>query len=95
MLAIGDMFTLVPYAQLILENAKIYDLDEALLDQIFDFLVRDFSKFALEFHNKPSSTDKQMEYCRKIMRKSNVDNERYMNVWKQVHALNGAYEMNY
>ncbi len=96
MLTIGEMFTLVPYAQLLLENAKLYKIDEIILDQIFDFIVRDFSKFALELHNKPSSTDKQMEYCRKMMRKANVDNERYEAVWtKYVYALNGAYEMNY
>ncbi len=95
MLTIGEMFTLVPYAQLLLENAKIYGIDELILDQIFDFIVRDFSKFALELHNKPSSTEKQMEYCRKLMRKPNVDNNRYEAVWtKYVYALKGEYTMN-
>ncbi len=94
MLTIGEMFTLVPYAQLLLENAKIYGTDELVLDQIFDFIVRDFSKFALELHNKPSSTEKQMEYCRKLMRKPNVDNERYETVWtKYVYPLKGEYTM--
>jgi len=96
MLTVGEMFTLVPYAQLLLENAKIYDVDELILDQIFDFIVRDFSKFALELHNKPSSTEKQMEYCRKLICKPNVDDVRYNTVWtKYVYALNGEYEMNY
>ena len=96
MLAMGNMFTLIPYAQLILENAKIYNTDEAVLDQIFDFLVRDFAKHALEFHNKPSSTDAQMEYSKKLMRKPSVDNKRYMKVWNEfVYAQNGKYEMNY
>ncbi len=96
MLAVGEIFTLIPYAQLILENAKIYKLDESLLDQIFDFMVRDFSKYALELHNKPSSTDKQMEYCMKMIRKSNTDEARYMKVWNDfVYAQNGEYEMNY
>jgi acyl-CoA dehydrogenase len=95
MLTIGEMFTLVPYAQLILENAKIYKIDEFILDQIFDFIVRDFSKFALELHNKPSSTEKQMEYCHKLIRKPNVDSQRYETVWtKFVYALNGEYKMN-
>lgn len=96
MLAVGDIFTLIPYAQLILENAKIYEIDEAILDQIFDFMVRDFSKYALEFHNKPSSTEAQMSYCRKMIRKPNSDNERYMKVWtKYVYSQKGEYEMNY
>lgn len=95
MLTIGEMFTLVPYAQLILENAKIYGIDELILDQIFDFIVRDFSKFALELHNKPSSSEKQMEYCRKLIRKPNIDNNRYETVWKKyVYTLNGVYKMN-
>ena len=78
-----------------MENAKIYEIDELLLDQIFDFIVRDFSKYALELHNKPSSTEKQMEYCRKLIRKPIVDNQRYETVWKKyVYALKGEYEMN-
>jgi len=95
MLTIGEMFTLVPYAQLILENAKINKVDHLVVDQIFDFIVRDFSKFALDFFNKESSTEKQMEYCKKMMIKPNVDNKRFMSVWKNfVYNHKDAYEMN-
>ena len=48
LLAGGEIFALVVYAQLILENAPIYGIDDDLLDQIFDFMVRDMSKFALQ-----------------------------------------------
>jgi acyl-CoA dehydrogenase len=96
MLAVGDIFTLIPYAQLILENARLYYIDIDLLDQIFDFMVRDFSKFALELHNKPSSTEKQMEYCMKMIRKPDVDEKRYKKIWTDfVYSQKGAYEMNY
>ncbi|MCD6179961.1 MAG: acyl-CoA dehydrogenase [Bacteroidales bacterium] len=95
MLTIGEMFTLVPYAQLILENAKIMKIDEVLVDQIFDFIVRDFSKFALEMYNKPSSTEKQMEYCMRMIQKPNVDTARAKTIWKDyVYANVDAYEMN-
>jgi acyl-CoA dehydrogenase len=95
MLTIGEMFTLVPYAQLILENAKIMKIDEVLIDQIFDFIVRDFSKFALEMYNKPSSTEKQMEYCMRMIQKPAVDAARAKTVWKDyVYANLDAYEMN-
>ena len=57
LLTVGEMFTLVVYGQLILENAKIYEVETELLDQIFDFMVRDFSKFALQMYSKPSSTE--------------------------------------
>lgn len=95
MLTIGEMFTLVPYAQLILENAKIMKIDEVLIDQIFDFIVRDFSKFALEMYNKPSSTEKQMEYCLRMIQKPAVDVVRAKTIWKDyVFANVDAYEMN-
>lgn len=95
MLTIGEMFTLVPYAQLILENAKIMKIDEVLIDQIFDFIVRDFSKFALELYNRPSSTEKQMEYCMRMIQKPAVDAKRTKTIWNDyVFANVDAYEMN-
>jgi acyl-CoA dehydrogenase len=94
LLTAGEMFTLVVYGQLILENAEIYKIEDDLLDQIFDCFVRDFSKFSLELYHKPSSTPQQMEYCLKIIRKPAVDERRYQSVWEQVHALNNLYEMN-
>jgi len=43
MLAVGDLFTLIVYRQLILEQAKLVDLETDVLDANFDFLVCDFS----------------------------------------------------
>jgi len=91
---IGEIFSLIVYAHLIVENAKIYDIDEATLDQIFDFLVRDFSKYALNLYNKASTTSLQMEWCLEMIKKPNVDNERFGKVWNTVHSLKDAYEMN-
>src|SRR4029077_15112181 len=47
LLAGGELFALVVYAQLILENAPLHGVECALVDQIFDFMVRDFSALAL------------------------------------------------
>ena len=95
LLTVGELFTLVVYGQLILENASIYAIPDDVLDQVFDFMVRDFSRFALEFHNKPSSTDAQMEYARKMIKKPVVDEQRYQKVWQEhVYALKGQYQMN-
>ncbi|MDP3936891.1 MAG: acyl-CoA dehydrogenase [Deltaproteobacteria bacterium] len=95
MLALGEIFVLVVYAQLLLENAKIYQVEPGVIDQIFDVLVRDFSKYALHLYSKPTSTPKQMEHCLAMIRKPIVDEERYRKVWEEhVHSLNGAYEMN-
>jgi acyl-CoA dehydrogenase len=95
LMSLGEIFTLVVYGQLILENAKIYEVEDDLVDQIFDFMVRDFSKFAVELHGKQSSTPTQMEYCMKMIRKPAVDAGRYNRVWENhVYALKDVYEMN-
>ena len=58
-------------------------------------LVRDFSKYALDLHNKTSSTPQQMEICLKMLRKPVVNQNQYTRVWDEyVLALNGEYEMN-
>ena len=43
LLAMGELMTVVAYGQLIIENAKIYKIDDDIIDMIFDVLVRDFS----------------------------------------------------
>jgi acyl-CoA dehydrogenase len=95
LLSLGEVFTLVPYGQLILEAAPMYRVPGAVIDQIFDFMVRDFSRYALDLYHKPSSTPAQMERCLRMLRKPAVDLERYREVWEnQVVTLAGAYQMN-
>ena len=94
LLAGGEIFALVVYAQLILENARILNINSDLLDQIFDCLVRDMSHFALELHNKPTSTEAQMAQCLKMVRKPVADAKRADRVWlEQVYSQRDAYEM--
>jgi acyl-CoA dehydrogenase len=94
LLAGGELFALVVYAQLILENAKIYGVEAPLVDQIFDFMVRDFSELALALHNKAASTPEQMAFCREMLRKPAKDEERYQHVFRDhVLPLGEAYEM--
>jgi acyl-CoA dehydrogenase len=93
LLALGEIFTLVVYGQLILEAAGLYGVSDGLVDQIFDVMVRDVSRFALQLYSKPSSTAPQMEYCLKMIRRPEVDEARYDGVWQEVHALKDAYEM--
>jgi len=95
LLILGDLFTLVAYGELIIENAAIYGIEDDIIDQIFDFMVRDFSKFALQLYSKTSSTKEQMELCLKMIRKPVVDVARYERVWNEhVFALKGQYQMN-
>ena len=95
LLTLGELFTLVAYGQLIIENSRIYDVEDDLLDQIFDFMVRDFSKFALQLYSKTVSTDVQMALCLKMIKKPVVNSERFDSVWnKYVYSLKDTYEMN-
>ncbi|MBW2508311.1 MAG: acyl-CoA dehydrogenase [Deltaproteobacteria bacterium] len=94
LLAMGEMFTLVVYAQLLLENAEIYAIDSDLVDQIFDVIVRDFSRFAVELHGKPSIRSAQAEYCLRMIRRPAVDEARTGRIWAEhVYALRDAYVM--
>ena len=98
-LAITELFTLVVYGQLILEQAEILGLDEeqrngGVLDQIFDVLVRDFSAAAVELYGKPSASEDQQRLALASIRRPTFAAERFEYVWQQVVALSGAYEMN-
>lgn len=95
LLSLGEIFSLVAYGQLIIENSKIYNIEDDLLDQIFDFMIRDFSKFALQIYSKTSSTDKQMELSLKMIKKPVVNTERFEKIWNtHVYQLKDIYQMN-
>ena len=91
LLTLGELFTLVAYGQLILENAKIYNVYDELVDQIFDFMVRDFSKYALELYQKTSSTAEQMELCTRMISKPVADQARFDKVLAEAYSLRDQY----
>ncbi len=94
LLILGELFTLVVYGQLLIESAKLNSVDDDLLDQIFDFMVRDFSKFALQLYSKTSSTKLQQLLCLQMIRKPTVNVERAERIWKtQVETLKDQYRM--
>lgn len=94
LLSIGELFTIVAYGQLIIEKSKMENIKDHIIDQIFDFMVRDFSKFALQLYSKTSSTQQQMELCLKMIRKPFVNPEGFEKVWQNyVYALKDTYEM--
>jgi acyl-CoA dehydrogenase len=95
LLTLGELFTLVAYGQLLLENQPIYGVEDDLLESIFDFMVRDFSRYALQLYSKTSSTPEQMDLCLKMLRKPVIDEARFERVWdKYVYTTVGAYRMN-
>jgi acyl-CoA dehydrogenase len=83
LMAVGELFTLVVYGQLIIENARIYQIEDDLLDQIFDFMVRDFSKFALQLFSKPGSNRRQQRLCLMMIKKPAVNTMRFSRVWER------------
>ncbi len=95
MLALGELFTLVVYGQLILENAALYDVGDDVVEQIFDFMVRDFSSFALQLYSKRGATPAQAELLLKMIRKPAADPEKFNRFWSdRVLVLKDTYEMN-
>ncbi|MFC7244170.1 acyl-CoA dehydrogenase family protein [Catellatospora aurea] len=93
LLTIGQLFALVVYGQLILEQAESTGLDRDLLDEIFAVLVGDFSAYATELHGKAATTDAQAAWALAHLRRPARDAARTAAVWSQVEALCGAYEM--
>ncbi len=89
LLTLGELFTLVVYGQLILEQAALTGLDEATLDAIFSVMVRDFSAYAVTLHGHPSTTAEQRAWALENVREPAAGAD----VWPLVEALAGAYEM--
>jgi acyl-CoA dehydrogenase len=93
LLTLGELFTLVPYGQLILEQAALTGLDTDTIDAIFDVLVRDFSGYAVTLHGHSSSTGAQQSWALDHIRKPITDTDRFGRVWDQVARHAGVYEM--
>ncbi len=97
LLSMGEIFTLVAYGQLIIEYHTMNptELSTDLLAEIFDILVRDFSKYALQLYSKPSSTSGQMALCQRMLARPVPDPARTERIWNEhVFALRGRYTMN-
>ncbi len=94
LLALGEVLTLVAYGQLIIENRKYFEVEDDLLDQLFDFMVRDFSKYALNIYSKASNSDAQRERALAVIKHPLPDLERFHRIWeKYVYAMKGQYKL--
>ncbi|MFI7541861.1 acyl-CoA dehydrogenase family protein [Actinoplanes sp. NPDC049599] len=93
LLALGQLFALVVYGQLILEQAELTGLDRGLLDEIFAILIQDFSGYATELAGKAAATEAQTAWAIAHIRRPVWEDSRTANVWEQVVSLSGAYEM--
>jgi acyl-CoA dehydrogenase len=93
-LAVGELFTLLPYGQLILEQAAIIGTSEDIIDSIFEVFVRDFSAYALGVFSKASSTPAQQDWALSVLRKPIIDEQRTARLYDEVTSHAGAFEMN-
>tara|TARA_R110002072_G_scaffold99983_6_gene219983 strand:- start:5287 stop:6981 length:1695 start_codon:yes stop_codon:yes gene_type:complete len=95
LLIVGELFTLVAYGQLILESWDKNEIDDDLIDQIFDFMVRDFSKYALQLYSKTSSTRAQQVFCQLMISKPKKDTRRFDRILNEfAYAKKDSYTMN-
>ena len=93
LLTLGELFTLIPYGQLICEQAGFLSLPADTLDQIFDVLIRDFSAYAVQLHGKTSATEAQASWARAAITRPVTDGDRFDSVFARVRDLAGRYEM--
>jgi alkylation response protein AidB-like acyl-CoA dehydrogenase len=89
LLTLGELFTLVVYGQLILEQAALTGQPDELVDAIFDVMVRDFSAYAVTLHGHPSASAEQRAWVLENVREPVPG----AGIWEAVEALAGAYEM--
>ena len=95
LLALGEILTLVAYGQLILESRKFYEVEDDLVDEIFDGMVRDFSRHGLTLHMKPGNSETQRSLSLKIIKSPVPDARRSERIWENhVYAMKGQYSLN-
>ena len=105
---LGQLFTQIVYAQLILESAALAmdgghtrpgsvrdlsDLTEAHLDRIFAVFVGDTARLAVELHGQASATEAQSTAAMTLLRKPVIDRAAEDEFVSEVLAYSGAYEM--
>lgn len=94
LLALGDIFTLIVYGQLILEQARLLDLDEDVVDSICEFLVKDFSAAAIALHGRSGANAAQRTWALSVVRAPITDAGRTGRIWNEIVELSSAYSMN-
>lgn len=105
---LGQLFTQIVYAQLILESAALAldegqtragsvsdlsDLTESHLDRIVAVFVNDMASYAVELHGQASATDAQSAAALTLVRKPVIDPVAEEKFVSEVLSYSGAYEL--
>ncbi|MBN4926848.1 acyl-CoA dehydrogenase [Hoyosella rhizosphaerae] len=91
--ALGELFTLLPYAQLILEQAEIENTDLDVIDHLFEVFVTDFSSHATKLHCKTTATSAQRKRALDLVREPVGDPARFERIVQAARGLANTYEM--
>ncbi|MFV0478715.1 MAG: acyl-CoA dehydrogenase [Parahaliea sp.] len=94
MLALGELFASIVYGHLILEKAEMENTDSALINQIFDVLIRDFTVYAAALLGKSSNSGQQQTYIKDLICAPVADADELDVLYRdRVLALKGAYQL--
>ncbi len=95
LLAVGELFTMVAYGQLIIESAKMEGVSDEVMNQMFDMYVRDFSAFAVNLYGKPLNTEAQYEAILRMIKHPVKDTAEFEKVlYEEVYSLADTYIQN-
>lgn len=95
MLEVGEIFCVIAYAAVILEQADLTGYENAaVMDQMLQVFVNDINAHALKLYNKASTDDNQQAWCMKLIRRPAHDSSREDKVYEEILSLAGTYQMN-
>ena len=98
MLNVAQIFGVVVYGQLAFEKARIENIDEMVVDQLFSYLVRDINNFIMRQVNEYAGhfAPGQKENLLGIIKEPNIDFKREESILADyVLSLDGAYSSTY
>lgn len=89
----GELFCSAVYGQLILESAKLNDMEDELIDRIFGYFIRDNAGYALAQINNHDNTDQQNDFFWEIVKTTpTIDKDGDYKFWQEyVQVLDGVY----
>jgi acyl-CoA dehydrogenase len=98
MLNIAEIFTAIVYGQLVFEKAKIRDIEDPVIDQLFSYLVRDINSYVIRQLNEYAGHFEagQKENLLAIIKDPDIDFAREEHILEDyVLPLNDRYKTSY
>jgi acyl-CoA dehydrogenase len=83
LLILGELFTLVVYGQLVLENAKLDQVPTDLIDRTFHVFIRDFNEQAIRLMSHKRAQETQVRMALAMIRRPVSDDAVAERVWEQ------------